>query len=47
MEYLKCCLVCGFCHENGKIKNYEEKLEYECQLDYDFGLDHRSARQVL
>ena len=47
MEYLKCCLVCGFCHENGKIKNYEEKLEYECRLDYDFGLDHRSARQVL
>ena len=47
IECIKCRLSCAFCHENGKIFNYEMKLQYKCQLHYEFGDEHRSAKDVL
>jgi hypothetical protein len=47
IECIKCRLACAFCHENGNISNYETKLQYSCQLQYNFGDKHRTASDVL
>ena len=39
--------VCTFCHEHGRIPNFNELLQYKHQLKYDFGSKHHSAREIL
>lgn len=47
-ECIKCRLVCGFCHENGKIKDYERKLNSVNRLRYNSErTKYRSAREVM
>ena len=47
LESIKCRLACAFCHEQGNVPGYEEKLKQVCQLQYNFGNQHRTAAEGL
>jgi len=51
IECIKCRLVCGFCHDQHNIEEYDEKMKHSSQLSYDFSMNgrvkHRSARKSL